>query len=251
MIKRITKTEMSRLRRIVQWFITLMVISLSGYSQTVAINTTLNPANPSAGLDIDFASKGFLITRVALTGLGSFTPMAEHIAGMVVYNTSTTADVSPGIYYNDGTKWVSGLPQGSAYGDMQYWNGTAWTTIQGGIAGQYLTIGPGGIPVWSGNISGYATLTTDMATGITTNSATGGGNVIHNGGTTVTARGVCWDISPNPTVALTTKTSDGSGNGNFTSSITGLITGTVYYVRAYATNSLGTVYGNQVIFTTN
>ena len=148
-------------------------------------------------------------------------------------------------------KWIPGLPQGTANGDMQYWNGATWATLPGGIAGQYLSMGAVGIPVWSGNISGFATLSTDAASAITTNSATSGGNVTHNGGTAVTARGVCWDTSPNPTVAFATKTSDGSGNGTFTSSITGLITGTTYYVRAYATNSLGTVYGNPVIFTTN
>jgi hypothetical protein len=251
MIKKITKTETGRLRGIIQWFIVMMMISLSGYSQNVAINTTLSPANASAGLDIDFANKGFLITRVALTGTNNAAPLTEKIGGMLVYNTSAVADVMPGIYYNDGTRWVSGLPQGSARGDMQYWNGTRWTIISGGIAGQYLKVGVDGTPVWSGSITGFPTLSTDMATAITTTTATSGGNITNNGGTAVTARGVCWGTSPNPTVALSTKTTDGSGNGTFTSGITGLVAGTLYYVRAYATNSLGTEYGNQVTFTTN
>jgi len=54
----------------------------------------------------------------------------------------------------------------------------------------------------------------------------------------------------NPTIALTTKTLDGSGTGTFTSSLTGLTPNTTYYVRAYATNSVGTAYGNEVSFTT-
>ena len=166
-------TNLSRSRRMVQWCIVLMVISLSGFSQNVAINATLNPANPSAGLDIDFPSKGFLITRVALTGSGSFAPLAEHIAGMIVYNTATVADVSPGYYYNDGTKWISGKLKGTTHGDMQYWNGTSWDFVSGGIAGQHLTIDAGGNPVWSGNISGYATLVTDPATSITTTKSAG------------------------------------------------------------------------------
>lgn len=93
-------------------------------------------------------------------------------------------------------------------------------------------------------------LTTTAASAITATSATSGGNITSNGGTAVTARGVCWSTSINPTIALTTKTVDASGSGTFTSSITGLTGGTKYYVRAYATNIVGTTYGNEENFTT-
>jgi len=93
-------------------------------------------------------------------------------------------------------------------------------------------------------------LSTSAVSGITYNSASSGGNITSDGGAAITARGVCWSTSPNPTVSLSTKTVDGSGSGNFTSSITGLAASTTYYVRAYATNSVGTSYGNEVIFTT-
>lgn len=76
-----------------------------------------------------------------------------------------------------------------------------------------------------------------------------GGEVLNDGGTPVTARGICWSIIPNPTIA-NNKTSDNSGEGTFTSSITGLTANTTYYARAYATNSLGTGYGNEIKFTT-
>ena len=65
----------------------------------------------------------------------------------------------------------------------------------------------------------------------------------------MTARGVCWSTTPNPTV-LGNHTTDGSGLGSFTSSIIGLTSGTTYYIRAYATNSVGTAYGEQLTFTT-
>jgi uncharacterized protein (TIGR02145 family) len=91
-------------------------------------------------------------------------------------------------------------------------------------------------------------VTTNTITSITTNSATCGGDVTSNGASSVTARGVCWSTSQNPTVSES-YTTDGSGTGSFTSNITGLTTGTTYYVRAYATNSAGTSYGEQRSFT--
>jgi hypothetical protein len=87
---------------------------------------------------------------------------------------------------------------------------------------------------------------TNTASNITTTTATSGGNVVTTGGTDVTARGVCWSTSQNPTIA-DTKTTDGTGIGFYSSSITGLTAGSTYYVRAYATNSVATSYGNQVI----
>lgn len=93
-------------------------------------------------------------------------------------------------------------------------------------------------------------LTTTNVTGVTTNMATSGGNVTSEGGATVTSRGVVWNTSPSPTIALSTKTSNGTGSGSFTSSITGLTPGVTYYLRAYATNSVGTTYGSEIQFTT-
>ena len=95
-----------------------------------------------------------------------------------------------------------------------------------------------------------ATLTTSSPTTITSISAVSGGNIFNDGGTAITARGVCWSTAQNPTIA-NNKTSDGSGSGSFISNISGLTANTTYYVRAYATNSLGTAYGNPVSFTTN
>lgn len=93
------------------------------------------------------------------------------------------------------------------------------------------------------------TVTTTAISAITGTTATGGGNVMSDGGATVTARGVCWSTSANPTTA-NSKTSDATGTGSFTSALTGLTIGTLYHVRAYATNSVGTSYGSDVSFTT-
>lgn len=90
---------------------------------------------------------------------------------------------------------------------------------------------------------------TTPVTGITQTSAISGGNVTDNGGAEVTSRGVCWNVDRNPDIN-SNKTSDGAGNGSFTSSINGLTANTNYFVRAYATNSEGTAYGNEVSFPT-
>ena len=94
-----------------------------------------------------------------------------------------------------------------------------------------------------------STVTTNTVNNITSTSVTCGGNVTSDGGATVTARGVCWSTSQNPSVS-DSHTTDGSGTGSFISSITGLTASTTYYVRAYATNSVGTSYGAQRSFTT-
>ena len=96
---------------------------------------------------------------------------------------------------------------------------------------------------------GISTLTTAEVTNITGATAICGGNITESGGLTIIAKGVCWSISPYPTLA-DSHTNDGNGMNNFTSRITGLSSNTTYYVRAYVINSIGTVYGNQRSFTT-
>ncbi|MBC6608117.1 T9SS type A sorting domain-containing protein [Hymenobacter sp. BT188] len=95
-----------------------------------------------------------------------------------------------------------------------------------------------------------ATLSTTAITELTPTSANTGGTVAADGGNAVTARGIVWAKTPNPTISVTTKTADGAGTGAFASAITGLVPGTTYFVRAYATNSASTAYGEEISFTT-
>ena len=97
-------------------------------------------------------------------------------------------------------------------------------------------------------IVGQPIVTTNSVSDIGTTLAVCGGDVTDDGGSTVTARGVCWSVEHNPTV-FDSHTVDGSGTGAFTSLITDLEQGVTYYVRAYATNNAGTAYGNEVRFT--
>ena len=95
------------------------------------------------------------------------------------------------------------------------------------------------------------TLSTSAVSSLGTTTATSGGNISDDGGATVTARGVVWSTNPTPVISLSTKTSNGTGTGTFSSSLTSLSPNTTYYVRAFATNSAGTGYGNELSFKTN
>ena len=144
------------------------------------------------------------------TGTGSFTSSINGLAENITYYVRAYATNS----------------KGTAYGSQQN-----FTTLNGGSS----TTTP--------------TVTTSTPSNITDNSATCGGNVTSDGGATVTARGLCWSTSQNPTINGS-HTTDGTGVGSFTSDITGLAENTTYYVKAYATNSEGTSYGSLKSFTT-
>lgn len=92
-------------------------------------------------------------------------------------------------------------------------------------------------------------ISTTAASAITSSTASAGGSTSSDGGASITARGVCWSVNANPTTADST-TSDGTGTGSFTSTLTSLAPGTLYHIRAYATNTAGTAYGTDLSFTT-
>lgn len=104
-------------------------------------------------------------------------------------------------------------------------------------------------PVTPQLTASVAVLTTTVASNITDTTAGSGGNISSGGGATVTARGVCWSTNQAPTVA-DSKSVDGSGTGAFSSSLTLLSSNTIYYIRAYATNSAGTGYGSEISVST-
>lgn len=100
-------------------------------------------------------------------------------------------------------------------------------------------------------LSSLPTVITSEVTNITSNSATGGGSVIDEGGPSVTERGICWSRSHNPTLTSNEGyCSSGMGTGNYTCNITVYYDNTIYYVKAYAKNATGISYGDEVCFTT-
>jgi len=140
-------------------------------------------------------------------------------AGTGVF-TSNIAGLTPGVTYHVRAYAINA--NGTAYGrDLAFTEGSVAPTVS-----------------------------TAGITDITSTAAQSGGNVTSDGGATVAARGVCWGLNPNPTLA-DSHTVDGDGTGEFSSSIAGLTPGETYYVRAYATNSAGTGYGEDIDFTTS
>jgi uncharacterized protein (TIGR02145 family) len=100
------------------------------------------------------------------------------------------------------------------------------------------------------NVTTLASILTLPVTNIKSNSAISGGNITNDGGAPISQRGIVWSTLPNPTTA-SNSTSDGSGTGNYTSNLSGLNFNTTYYLRAYATNSAGTAYGEEINFKTS
>lgn len=87
-------------------FLTLAILAGIISSAQVKIGDNVTTLDANSLLELESTTKGVLFPRVALTNTTSFAPLAAHVAGMVVYNTDTTGDVTPGMYANDGTKWV-------------------------------------------------------------------------------------------------------------------------------------------------
>ena len=142
---------------------------------------------------------------------------------------------------------ISDFPQGATLGNTMYWNGTTWVNLAPGLPGQVISMSSTGIPAWSG--AAYPTLTTSSISSITSTSANAGGNISADGGASVSARGLVYGTTSNPTLSNSVLII-GSGVGGFSGSLSGLTPNTTYYVRAYATNSSGTGYGNEISFQT-
>jgi prepilin-type N-terminal cleavage/methylation domain-containing protein len=194
------------------------------YIPTVTSPTSASIASTSAVL-------GANVTNLGLPAIISARGVCYATTANPITNCTPEGSAITGIF----TQSISSLSVGTLY----YYRGYA-TNAKGtaySIDGTFTTLDT-------------PTITTTSASSIAQTSASSGGNISSDGGASVTARGVVWDTNTNPTIALSTKTSDGTGTGSFTSSLTPLTCNTGYFARAYATNSVGTAYGSNVTFTT-
>jgi gliding motility-associated-like protein len=206
--------------------------------------TVINPAG----------TQPTVVTNTAtLTGTGRYTANATGTvtAGTLLVATSGVVwDVNPNPTIALATKTtngptgsgpinsaINGLNAGTTYYVRAYATSESGNTIYGNQL--QFTTNPPVAPI----------VTTAAVTNILSNKATSGGDVTDSGGVAVTARGIVWKAGTNPTLADFSAAA-GSGSGAFVSQLTGLTPSTNYCVRAYATNAVGTTYGNQQCFTT-
>lgn len=182
---------------------------------------------------IDWSSGVYFIkSQIDLTGGLNFT----------ITGTSQILSVPYALYAANGTQ------PGKNVGDLQYWDGSKWAILPAGANGSVLTMS-NGKPSW-GNASVAPTLTTTTPSSITPTTAVCGGNVTSDGGSTVTSYGICYSTTTiTPTTANST-VAVGAGTGSFSTTVYGLTPSTTYYIRTYATNSVGTSYGALVAITT-
>jgi uncharacterized protein (TIGR02145 family) len=216
----------------------------------------VNSAGTAYGNELSFTTNPITVPTLTTATVSSITLTSAVSGGTISSNGGGTITVS-------GICWATTASPTTANSK----------TTDGTLSGSFVSNLTGLIPGTTFHVRAYATnsagtaygndisfttisvvvptVITSAATSIDLTTATSGGNVTSDGGAALTAKGVCWSTSTNPTIALPTKTNDGTTTGSFTSSLTGLSHGTTYYIRAYATNSAGTGYGTQTSFNTS
>ena len=148
---------------------------------------------------------------------------------------------------------LANRPIGNQNGDILYWNNTTetWDILPIGQQGQILTVNNGALTWVTSSVLTTLppTIRTDSVYNITGRTANVRATIIDAGSTGIISSGVCWSTTPFPSIG-NNHTTDGTSIGTFVSTINGLTSGTLFYARAYATNSVGTSYGQPISFTT-
>lgn len=221
------------------------VIQLIGtYNNSNPVSFTIQDTGSADSTD---ESVGFTIGIPS--SLKSIGGNISGLSGTIVLQNNGGDDLT--LTANGGYSFSTSISSGASYS----------VTVSSQPSGQICTVangtGTATENVTNVNVSCSAnaapTVTTQAASSITSTTATGNGTITSLGSSNPTAHGVCYGTSANPTSSTGTCTDEGaaSSTGSFTSSLSGLTSGQTYYLRAYATNSVGTTYGADVTFTTS
>ena len=206
----------------------------------------------------NFHDRSFTLNQPTSYSPGAFTYTSSNTAVATITGRTVTF-ISSGITTITATQAPGGAYQGASIDALLTVNGVIVATRSGAISSTNLNYisRTGGLSKKLGlnrkggiiTVSTSAEINTSAISNITTFSATATGLIITDGGYSITARGFCWGTTSNPTIENSKSTETGT-LGILSSTISGLSSGTTYYIRAYTTNSSGTTYGNVVSFTT-
>ena len=205
----------------------------TGYGEDLSFSTSAKPILTTIAITALTSSSAISGGNITSDGQESITERGvcwSTTLNPTVNDSKTTDGIGTGTYSSN----ISGLTDGTTYHIRAY-----ATNVIGTTYGEDLTFTTLAKP----------TLNTIEISAVTITTAVSGGNISSDGGTSVIARGLCWSTSPNPTIADNI-TSNGTGSGNFTVNLAGLEANSTYYLRAYATNSVGTGYGDELVFKT-
>lgn len=207
--------------------------------QNSATNTVTVTTKVITEITDNSAKSGGIVSVSGSTSVGTCGVCWSEHPSPTISDNYTTDKIGAGEY----TSVLQNLTTNTKYYVRAYATINTNSVMYGNEKSFTASLNGGGTP------TDLPTVSTAEVTDITSNSARCGGNVTNEGVTSVTARGICWSTSPNPTLD-NTSVSGGMGTGSFISQLSNLEIATTYYVRAYATNSAGTAYGNAVSFTT-
>jgi uncharacterized protein (TIGR02145 family) len=205
----------------------------TGYGNQVSFNTSPIAVPSVTGAEITFITPSTAISGGNVTSENGGSVTERGVCWSISHNPAISdSKTSDGTGTGEFISSISGLTGGTTYYVRPYATNNGGTSYGPELS---FTTDPPVPPA----------LTTADITSLTTNSVIGGGTVTNEGGATVSTRGMCWSTIPNPTTD-DSKTADGTGPGSFTSAVTGLLPNTTYHLRAFATNSAGTTYGNDL-----
>jgi hypothetical protein len=229
----------------------------SGYGNEITFRSLSSPVSVQAS-SLNATATANVVGSITLNWSGATFPGGATAGYVLVYGTGSPAFTgspnglapasavsvgTPVTLGNVTTTSVTGLTPGTTYNFLLVpytWDGTNTTT------NNYLTAAA---PTASAVAVGTPSVTTTTVASITSTTASSGGSGISANSGTISAKGVAWGTSSNPTTSGS-NTNDGSGTSDFSSSITGLTEQTLYHYRAYVTNEAATAYGSDLSFRT-